>query len=261
VLGEARYLAAAERAADFLLSNLYDGATLLRRFRDGDAAIAGFLDDYAFFAQALLDLYEASFRLKYLETAIDITERMLALFEDAGQGGFYSTAEGDPSLVMRMKEDYDGAEPSGNSIAVMNLLRLARLTGNEQYRASADRTLEAFGSRLKSAPSGVPQMLVGVIYSQATPKQVVIAGARDAPETTAMLREMHSHFAPNYTVFLVDSEETAKALARYNPVIASMSHVEGKPTAYVCENFACQLPVTSVDKFIELLEWTSYDQS
>src|SRR5205085_12437258 len=119
-----------------------------------------FLDDYALFAQALLDLYEAQFDRHYLELAVRLTEKQRELFEDTQNGGFFSTAAGDGSLVLRVKEDYDGAEPSGNSAAALNLLRLAQITGRADFRDSAERLLAAFGSRLSVAPMALPQMLV-----------------------------------------------------------------------------------------------------
>src|SRR5262249_40923970 len=146
-LGEPRYLDAAQQAAQFVLGTMREGGgreagtgVLLRRYRDGEAAIPGFLDDYAFFVQALLDLYEASFSAQYLVEADALTRQMLARFEDPGNGGFFSTAEGDPSLVLRIKDDYDGAEPSGNSVALMNLLRLAEITNDDLFRRAAART-------------------------------------------------------------------------------------------------------------------------
>ncbi len=250
VLGDKRYLEAARRAADFILTRMYNGDILLRRFREGEAAIPGFLDDYAFFAQALLDLYEASFDLRYLRRAIDLTNKMLDLFLDSEHGGFFSTAEGDKSLVMRMKEDYDGAEPSGNSIAVLNLLRLARITENERYRTEAERTLNAFGSRMKSTPTGVPQMLVGAMYSIAAPKQIVLVGSEPAP----FLDAIHRRFLPHHTILLVNGGEARETLGAFLPALREMTEIGGKTTAYVCEDFACQAPTNSVDKAIELLQ-------
>ena len=246
VLGDAQYLNAARRAADFILSTLYDGGILLRRFREGEAAIPGFLDDYAFFAQALLDLYEACFELRYLRMAIELTDKMLDRFRDPEDGGFFSTSEGDESLVMRMKEDYDGAEPSGNSIAALNLLRLSRITGNEQYRQEAERTLNAFGTRLTTAPTGVPQMMVAAQYSMSAPKQIVLVG----DEPGLFLAEIHKRFLPDYTVIVAGGDETGAFL----PAVREMTAIDGKTTAYVCENFACQLPTASVEKLIELLQ-------
>jgi hypothetical protein len=254
VLGEPRYADAARRAADFIAGRMYDPTTgiLLRRYRQGDAAIPGFLDDYAFFTQALLDQYETSFELRDLELAIRLTEKMVALFEDSEHGAFYSTAAGDPTLVMRIKEDYDGAEPSGNSIAVQNLLRLAQITDRQDFRASAARALEAFGSRMVSAPVGVPQMLVAYEFSISKPKQIVLVGDRDAADTHRLLAALHSRFVPNRIVLLVN-RESRPALARHLPSIADMTAIGGQATAYVCEDYTCKLPTADVAAFSQLL--------
>src|SRR3984957_6366935 len=150
VLDDSRYLGAAQRAAGFILKRMYDATSgiLQRRFRDGDAAIAGFLDDYAFFIGALLDLYEADFNSGHIEIAIQLTAKMRGLFEDTAEGAFFSTAAGDSSLVLRMKDDYDGAEPSGNAVALLDLLRLAHFTDCEDYREAAERTLGALGAKI-----------------------------------------------------------------------------------------------------------------
>ena len=256
VLGEPRYADAARRAADFIAGRLYDAAAgiLLRRYRQGDAAIPGFLDDYAFFTQALLDLYEAGFDLRDLQFAIRLAEKQSELFEDMENGAFYSTGAGDQTLVMRMKEDYDGAEPSGNSIAVLNLLRLARITNRTVFRDSAERALAAFGPRIMAAPVGVPQMLAAFEFSISKPIEIILAGGRDAADTRALLQELHSRFLPNRVVLLVDGEESRKTLAAYVPAVEDMTALDGKAAAYVCENYTCQLPVTDVEKFGQLLQ-------
>ena len=255
VLAEPRYADAARRAADFLSSRMYDAATgtLLRRYRQGAAAIPGFLDDYAFFTQALLDLYETGFEWRDLELAIRLTEKLAELFEDSEHGAFYSTAAGDPTLVMRIKEDYDGAEPSGNSIAVLNLLRLAQIADRSDFRVSAARALEAFGSRMVAAPVGVPQMLVAYELSISKPRQIVLVGERDAPDTRRLLDQIHSRFVPNRIVLLVN-RESRQALARYLPTVADMTAIGGQATAYVCEDYACKLPTADAAAFGQLLQ-------
>ena len=156
VLDDARYAEAARRAAEFVIGHLYDPAsgTLLRRYRAGDAAIPGFLDDYAMFVQGLLDLYEAQFDRRHLELAVRLTGKQQELFEDTEAGAFFSTEADDRRLVLRVKEDYDGAEPSGNSVAVMNLVRLAHMTNRAAFRTSAERTLAAFASRASTRARG-----------------------------------------------------------------------------------------------------------
>lgn len=227
-LGEPRYTAAARRAKDFVVAKMYKDGRLLRSYCKGSAAIPGFLDDYSFFIQGLLDLGET-------DLAIELTARQTALFEDQEHGGFFSTVSGDAQLILRMKEDYDGAEPSGNSVAAMNLLRLARLTGREDFEKSGMRAIEAFSSRLNQAPFAAPQLLAAFQLSRAVPKQVVISG----PDAGEMLRVFHERFLPEY------------ALLRDEP---NMPAIGDMATAYVCENFACHLPVTDPAKLAELLK-------
>jgi uncharacterized protein YyaL (SSP411 family) len=255
ILGEPRYAEAARQAADFIIGRMVDPATgtLLRRYRQGEAAIPGFLDDYAFFIQALLDLYEVGFEWRDFEMAVRLAEKQSELFEDSEHGAFFSTAAGDPSLIIRMKEDYDGAEPSGNSIAVLNLLRLAQMTDRSDFRASAERALAAFGSRIVAAPVGVPQMLVAYAFSLSKPKQIILVGEPDAPDTRAMLAAMHARFLPASVALLVDAESRAP-LSRYIPAVAGMTALEGRATAYICENYACQLPTTELAAFEQLLQ-------
>jgi hypothetical protein len=244
VLGDKRYLAAAQSAAAFIESGMYRYGMLLRRYRDGEAAIEGFLDDYAFFVQALLDLYEADFRFERLALAVRLTESMLARFQDHEQGAFFSSAEGDASLVLRLKDDYDGAEPSGNSVAALNLLRLARITGREDFQQAADATFRFFAGRMNSGAIAIPQMLVAYLYSTSKPKQIVISG----PEPETMLSEVRKRFLPDVVVLVLDSEETRSRFAQWNGAVAGMTPVDGKTAAYVCENFTCQLPVTTPEE-------------
>jgi uncharacterized protein YyaL (SSP411 family) len=253
ILSEPRYTQAARGSADFIMRRLFDPKTgvLLRRYRLQDAAIPGFLDDYAFFAQGLLDLYEADFHLPYLQAAIRLTEKQLELFEDKQAGGFFSTALGDASLVMRIKDDYDGAEPSGNSIAASNLLRLAQMTDRREFRDAADRLLRAFAGRIAAHPVTAPQMLAAYEFSMSKPKQIVLVGNAGMP---ALLQELNSRFLPHKIVLRVDSEHSRKALSAYLPVIETMTEKDGRATAYVCENYACQLPTADPKKFAELLQ-------
>jgi uncharacterized protein YyaL (SSP411 family) len=235
ILDEPRYAEAAQRAANFILRHLYNPAAvaLLRRFREGEAGVPGFLDDYAFFIQALIDLYETNFDNYHLDLATQLATRMRELFEDTEHGAFFSTTEGDGNLILRMKEDYDGAEPSGNSIAVISLLRLARLTGNEEFARSAERALLAFAQRITASSTGVPQMLAAFQYSLTPPRQIIVEGSLPAAEP--LLRAVRDRFLPDMAVMFRPSGR---------PV----------PAAFVCENFACQLPVTEVPDLIQLLE-------
>ena len=256
ILAEPRYAAAARRASEFLIARVYDrqSGALLRRWRQGEAAIPAFLDDYALFAQGLLDLYEAQFDRRDLELAIRLTEKQMELFEDPEQGAFFASAADDASLVMRVKEDYDGAEPSGNSVAAMNLLRLARFTNRSSFRESAERTLAAFASRLAATPAALPQMLAACEWLLDEPREIILVGGRDDADTQALLRTLHSRFVPNRVAMLVDSPKTRRALAAGIPSIEFMEKMEGRASVYVCRNYTCQLPVTEAEKFAELLQ-------
>ena len=251
-LGEPKYRDAAVAAAEFLLSKMWDGQSgrLLRRYRAGEAAIDGFLDDYAGFANALVDLYEATFEVRYLEAAGKMADVMRGKFEDREGGGFYSSAEGDASLILRLKEDYDGAEPSGNSLAVMVLLRLAAITGNEAFQQSAARALSAFASRLNSQPVVAPMMVAAHMLSRMKPRQVVFVG----PAAETMRGAVDLRFLPGVTLLAVRDDHERAALSRWHEEIAAMPLVNGQTAAYVCENFACQAPVTTLAALDALLE-------
>ena len=256
VLDEPRYALAARRAADFLLENMYDrdACRLKRRYRDGDAAIGGFLDDYAFLAQGFLDLFETEFRVADLEMAMELTGAMTELFEDPERGDFYGTARGDGSLVMRLKDDYDGAEPAGNSVALMNLIRLGQFTGRTEYERQAERTLEALSARIAQQGVAVPQMLVALGLALTPKRQVVLVGDPASEDTRAFLRVARARFAAASVTILIEGEEARLGLARIQSALGEMRAVDGKTTAYVCENFACQLPTTELEAFRNSME-------
>jgi uncharacterized protein YyaL (SSP411 family) len=257
ILDEPRYAAAARRAAEFLIERMYrpESGILLRRYREGDAAIPGFLDDYAMFAQALLDLYEAQFDRRHLDLALQLTEKQRELFEDSAQGAFFSSREGDADVLLRVKEDYDGAEPSGNSVALGNLLRLAQIFNREDLRASAERLLAAFAPRLTAAPVALPQMLAACEFRAGQPRQIILVGGRDGADTKALLRSLHVRFVPHKIVLLVDSAEARAALAAAIPTIANMELLDGRASAYVCRDYTCQLPVNTPDALAELIQY------
>jgi uncharacterized protein YyaL (SSP411 family) len=254
--GEPRYLQAASRAADFVLGRLYrrEDGMLLRRYRDGHAAIPAFLDDYAFLVQGLLDLYEAGFDVRRLEDAILLTDRQIELFDDSASGGFFSTAAGEGDVVLRLKDDYDGAEPSGNSVAILNLLRLSQITARQDHRDTAERAMRALGSRAATVPQAVPQLLVALEFAAAKPRQIVLAGPREDARMQALIRTMHGRFLPDKIALMVDGADARRVLERYQPSIGSMADAAGdRPTAHVCENFTCHLPVTDPEAFASQL--------
>lgn len=275
VLDEPRYTEAARRAADFLIQKMWDGNRLLRRYRQGDAAIPGFLDDYALFTQALLDLYETQLDIRHLEIAVRITEKQRELFEDREHGGFFSTVEGAsgaapskapsilltgfdapapraaaPELILRMKDDYDGAEPAGNSVALMNLLRLAQMTDGQDFRDSAERLLGAFAPYLSQVPVALPYMLAACEFRLAGPRQIIFAGA----DVSRLVRALYQRFVPAKIVLGATTPEARDRLAKWIPAIDGMHEVDNRAAAYVCRNYTCQLPVTGVDEFLQLLQ-------
>jgi hypothetical protein len=256
VLGDPAYLKAAERAATFIRQKLYSEKTkrLLRRFREGESRYEGNLEDYAFFTTGLLDLYESALETRWLQLALELTATQNARFYDQPNGGFFDTAENEPSLLYRTKEDYDGAEPAGNSIAIWNLLRLAEITDNQQWRAMAKRTLAAFSERLKQHPESMPQLLVALDFHLDKPKQIVIAGNVARDDVQQMLREVRKRYLPNKIVLLADGAAGQQFLSQYAPFLKAMKMLDNKATAYVCENYACKLPTTDLAVLRKLLE-------
>jgi len=245
-LDEPRYLDCATRAAQFLRASLYDGKSKLfyRSYREGRSGIEGFADDYAFVIQGLIDLYEASFDTEWLKFAIKLQQTQDRLFLDEKNGGYFSTSGKDKNIVLRMKDDNDSAEPAASSIAALNLLRLASFRDDKQLEERGRKTIEAFAATLSNFPSAMPQLLVALDYSLGKPRQIVIAGKIDNSGTKALLTEVHRHFQPNKILILAGEGEGQKYLGEKNEAIREMSMVDGKPAAYVCENFTCKAPVT-----------------
>ena len=255
VLDDPRYLEIATRGAKFLRANLYEEKSklLYRNYRGGRSDIEGFADDYAFVVEGLLDLYEASFNVEWLKLASELQETNDRLFFDEKNGGYFSNSGKDESVFLRMKDDNDGAEPAASSLAALNLLRLSQLRDDQKMAERARKTIDAFATTLSHFPSAMPQMLVALDYSLSKPRQIVIAGKKDAPETKALLKEVHRHFLPKTILLLADGGEGQKYLGEKNEAIRAMSLVEGKPAAYVCENFTCKAPVTDAGQLAKLL--------
>jgi len=242
VLGDELYLQAAERAASFLLSRMYDAGSgnLLRRFCEGEAEVDAFVDDYAFLIQALLDLFEATSRPSYLKTAVDLAERGFKRFEDTREGGFFSTAENAPDLLLRIKDDYDGAEPSGNSIATDVLLRLAHITGKDEFRRSAEGALRWMAPKMKLQPTTAPQMLVALGRWLTEPEQVIVRCVELNGRVAEVLAGYRRRFAP-YAIAFAISDTVAERLRSTAPFLSGLER-KGTVTVYECRNFTCELP-------------------
>jgi uncharacterized protein YyaL (SSP411 family) len=251
VLEEPLYKEAAQRSARFIRQELWKDGTLLRSYREGAGTVKGFCDDYAFLISGLLDLYEADFNVAWLQWALELQARQDTLFADE-HGGYFSVAEGDPNILLRMKEDYDGAEPSPNSVAALNLLRLAQITDQRAFKDRATKTLEAFSEQITKAPTAVPQMLCGLDAALARHRQIVIAGP-DGAERQALLRETHLRYIPNKLLLLADGSVGQKWLGERLEFLRTVGPINGHAAAFVCEDFVCQLPVTAPEKLRTLL--------
>ncbi len=246
VLGEPGYLTAAERAAEFVQRELFDAKTggLFRSWREGRGAAEGFAEDYAYFIQGLIDLYEASFELRWLQWAEQLQAAMDARFWDEVRGGYFNSRADDAAIVLRLKEDYDGAEPAPSSVAAMNLLRLAAMLHDEMLRAKALRTIEAFRAQWSGTPHAMPAMLCAVAGALEPPRQVVLAGDLAQDDFRALAAVLHERLGPRRAVLAVTGEADRAWLAARAPWLAEMRPMGGQATAYVCEQFACQAPVT-----------------
>ncbi len=244
VLDDPGYGAAATRAATFVHEALCrkDGRTLLRSYRGSASAVEGFADDYAFLIRGLYDLYEARFEPRWIEWATTLQARQDELFWDAAGAGYFTTTGRDANILLRSKEDYDGAEPAPSSVAALNLLRLAQMLERPDWRGRAASTLRAFSPRLEQAPSAMPQMLVALDWLRAKPKQVVVAGKADAPDTRALLREIHRRFLPDTVVLLADGGAGQRFLAAHVELLKAVTPIDGAAAAYVCENYVCKRP-------------------
>ena len=246
VLGDRGFLGAAESAAQFVRTRMYspEQGQLKRRFCEGEAAVPGFLDDYAFFCQALLDLFQATAEASYLKVALELAAQMTTRFEDQEDGGFFSTEAGVADLLLRMKDDYDGAEPSGNSVATQVLIRLSHLTAEPAFQKSAEKSLRAFTPKIKAQPTMAPQMLCALESWLAAPEHFIVRVATEgdvsSSEVQALLRPYRDSFQPN----VVSMALTDKATAALHPISPFLGALErhGQVTVYRCHNFACELP-------------------
>ncbi|HEY2956040.1 MAG TPA: thioredoxin domain-containing protein [Candidatus Eisenbacteria bacterium] len=246
VLGDPALAARAARAAEFVWDRLRDPATgeLRRRWREGEARGAGQLDDYAYVTLGFFDLYQATFDPRWLERAVALTDAQIARFWDEQQGGFFESPAGDPSIAVRMKDGFDGAELAGNSIAAWNLQMLAVLLDRPDLSERARRTLDYFARRLGPGAALMPQMLVAMDLERSTPRQVVIAGNAEAEDARAMLAEVNRRFLPHDALLFAGGGEAQARLAKLAPFVAALAPRNGRATAYVCIGHACRLPTT-----------------
>jgi hypothetical protein len=256
VFESAPYREAATRAADFALTRLRrEDGRLLKRYRAGQAGLAAHLEDYAFLVWGLIELYQATFEPKYLAAALELTEVMDAHFWDAKDGGYFMTADDSEELLVRSKTLYGGAIPSGNAVASLNLARLHRLTGRTELGERLDDLLRAFGQSISEAPNAFPVVLQTVDFLTGPAREIVIAGEPGDPAVKELLAAARKAFRPNQVVLFRPAGENPE-IAKFAPFTAAQDAIGGKATAYVCENFACKLPVHTVPELEELLRGT-----
>ncbi len=255
VFKKPRYTAAAQKAADFVLHNLVDDrGRLLKRYRAGKAGLPAHLNDYAFMVWGLLELYRATFQTKYLAQAVALNGKMLSHFWDASNGGLYLTADDSEKLLLRSKQIYDGAIPSANSVALLNLLRLGRLTGKTMYMDRAERMIKAFSGVVSQFPAGHCQFMTALAFALNPGYEVVIVGEAQKEDTRQLLAALQRRFLPQTVVLLRPADSAAAAgIVDIAPFARTMTAKSRRATAYVCRQFACRLPTTDVKQMLKNL--------
>ncbi|XP_061764847.1 spermatogenesis-associated protein 20 isoform X1 [Nerophis ophidion] len=262
VLGDKALLERAVLAGHFLKEHLWDAGmqTIVRSCYRGDQMevqqisqpISGFLDDYAFVICGLLDLYEATLQTEWLQWAEELQLRQDALFWDALGGGYFCSDPSDSAVLLQLKTDQDGAEPSANSVTASSLLRLSQYTGRQEWLQRSQQLLAAFSDRLTNVPIALPEMVRALMAEHYTLKQIVICGHKDSLDTKSLLEAVNSLFLPHKVLMLVDASADSFLTQRL-PALSSMTQQGGVATAYVCQDFACSLPVTDPQELRRLL--------
>jgi uncharacterized protein YyaL (SSP411 family) len=246
VLGDEKYRAAAEKDFYFLREKLWDEKkqTLFHRWRDGECDSVQLLEGYAFLLSGTVDLYEATLTREHLDFAIELAKAMIAKFFDTANGGFWQSLAGTSDLILRVKDAYDGAEPSGNSVATLALLKLAAITGREDFRWPAEATLQLFADRLRNQPAALAFMMHAVDFWLNEPRRVVIAGNSTSEKFVELLRAAHSVYQPNKIIL-----GNTGAVTEF----AGTLPAKDKPVAYVCTGKSCQPPASEAAIVMEFL--------
>lgn len=252
VLDEPRYRDAAMAAGDFILTHMQRDGVLLRTHRKGESRLEAYLDDYAFAANGFVDLYEATFESRWLNAAEGLTDRMMAHFWDPVAKNLYYTSDGHKHLIVRTKPTYDGAEPSGNSIAALLLQRLGHMLGKPQYLDAAQGILASTKTQYEKAPQAYLRMICALDFLVFPPQEIAIIGAPGDANTQALLRAVRQDFVPNKVVMLHDPAQAEATEAKW-PLIAGKTLIDRAPAAYVCRNFTCDKPLTDAAQLTERL--------
>lgn len=246
-LGEPKWLQLAEDSVSFIFRKLIrEDGRLLARYREGEAAFLAYVDDYAFLIWGLIELYQTNFKTEYLEKALGLHQDMMRLFWDQEHGGFFFYGEDAEQLLSRPKELYDGAMPSGNSVAAVNTLRLARLTGQHPLEETAQQLLETFSGEVSHYPTAFSHFLMAYLFALKGSKEVVIVGEEENASTRSMIEMVHSRFLPD--VVTLFKSMTVEGLEKLAPFTQEYRMMDGKTALYICENHSCQAPTTDVNK-------------
>jgi uncharacterized protein YyaL (SSP411 family) len=254
LLNDQRYLEAAEKSADFILSELSQAnGLLLRTYRAGKSHLNAYLEDYSYLSAGLVALYEASFNPRWLQEAERLTEIMIEQFWDDSSSGFFFTGKAHESLIVQSKSAYDSATPSGTAMAVHSLLRLAKHLDRPDFREKAVQALSLYYHQMENAPSGSGQLLCELEFMLSTPKELAVVGEKNADDTKVVLQEIHGRFLPNKILALLDPSDNQSSADASMPLTTGKKQIDGKATVYVCENYACQVPTTDVVELGTLL--------
>jgi uncharacterized protein YyaL (SSP411 family) len=245
------YWAAAQRTVNFIFSKMFRDGRLLHTYKSGVAKILGYLDDHAFLAAGLLDLFEATLERAYLDRAVELAQTMVAEFWDEAEGGFFYTGRSHERLIAQSKPIFDGSIPSGNAVATQVLLRLFHYTGKEDYWKRAEKILRAYSVAMENQPFGFAHMLAALDFYLRKPKEIVLVGEKNELETQALLGNIQSLYLPNMTLQLANLDDS---LEKISPLLAGKKQIDGKPTVYVCHNFTCSRPVVEWEELKGLLE-------
>ncbi|KOA21428.1 glycosyl hydrolase family 76 [Clostridium homopropionicum DSM 5847] len=248
IFDDSMYIQEAKEAVDFIYENLFrEDGRLLARFREGDSAYLAYSEDYAFLIKGLIELYQATFEADYLKKAIDLNNDMFKYFWDKDEGGFFLYGEDSEELIWRPKEVYDGAIPSSNSVAALNMLRLGSLTGNLDLIDECRKIFRTFAGKVKDVPIGHAYFMMAVLFDNIPTKEIVIAGDKKSDEVIKFLKEINKTFSPFTAIVLNDNSTILKEV---NPSIIDKALVNGKPAVYICENFSCQKPITNFSEAV-----------
>ena len=246
VLDKQNYIDTAKRSAEFILNNLTDRGRLLKRFRNGKAGLQPHIDDYSFFVWGLIELYEATYEVHFLEKAVELSNIMIEDFLDNDNGGFFIGSKDGEKLIVRAKDSYDGAIPSGNAVAALNFIRLSKFTGGSNWEEIGFNIFKAFSNKINQVPSAHTFMLTANMFGTESPKEVVIVANETYPEIKSTILELQKSYNP-HTVYLFKSMKEQSKLNQIVPWAETHIPIDDKLTFYICENFACKMPTTNIN--------------